>query len=155
LSTGSETLIPGVSCFTGDFEVNTNFVVDAQNNRASIFVIQIFGNYISSGGTMSLINGAQPCNIFFVIDGDFSPIENIIVFGIFLVAGNVIETQSIFLVGSIAALGPLDHQSMLLDNNGNIMPFDTVNIITCSCVNVTIQEPTFEPTPLPTPEPDS
>lgn len=62
---GGKTLTPGVYCFSSTAGLTGTLVLDAQNNPAAEFVFKI-GSALTTaaGATVSLINGASPCNVY-------------------------------------------------------------------------------------------
>ena len=68
-----EILTPGVYNQGGAGSVNGNLVLDAQSDTTAVFIIKINGAFSSSSGSsMSFLNGASPCNIFWLIEGALS-----------------------------------------------------------------------------------
>ncbi|MBK7428558.1 MAG: DUF3494 domain-containing protein [Saprospiraceae bacterium] len=102
-------LTPGVHCAGGASTLNGNLILDGQNNPNAVFIIQIDGAFAStSNSTVTLINGASICNIFWQING---AVElginsffrgNIIASGaISLLSGATIEGRALTTAGAI------------------------------------------------------
>ncbi|MBU2018239.1 MAG: DUF3494 domain-containing protein [Bacteroidetes bacterium] len=68
-----EVLFAGVYYIGSAGSLEGNLTLDAQNNTDEIFIFQ-FGGAFSAGATtsISLINGASPCNVFWVVEGAIS-----------------------------------------------------------------------------------
>ncbi|NUL06089.1 DUF3494 domain-containing protein [Streptomyces lunaelactis] len=60
-----QTLPPGVYNATGPIGLSGTLTLDAQGDPNAVFIFQLASTLItSSASTVSLINGAQPCNVF-------------------------------------------------------------------------------------------
>ncbi|HZJ05807.1 MAG TPA: ice-binding family protein [Nocardioidaceae bacterium] len=64
---GGSTLAPGIYS-SGVFTITNTVTLDAGNNRDAIFVFQSAATLIAASGShVALINGAQPCNVFWLV----------------------------------------------------------------------------------------
>lgn len=69
---GGQTLTPGVYAFGGATSANLTaaspLVLDAQNDPNAVFIFQASSDLVTaSGSTVSLINGAQACNVYWKV----------------------------------------------------------------------------------------
>jgi hypothetical protein len=62
---GGLTLTPGVYCFSSSADLTGTLILNAQGNGGAVFIFRT-GSTITtaSGSSVSLINGASPCNVF-------------------------------------------------------------------------------------------
>lgn len=65
---GGTTVVPGVyDSAAGDFQITGVLTIDGQGDPNSVFIFKAASTFITApGASMSLINGAQSCNIFFI-----------------------------------------------------------------------------------------
>lgn len=66
---GGTTVLPGVyDSAAGDFQITGVLTIDAQGDPNSVFIFKTASTFITApGASMSLIGGAQACNIFFIV----------------------------------------------------------------------------------------
>jgi hypothetical protein len=65
---GGKTLTSGVYCFTSSAQLTGTLVFDAQGDPDAVLIFQIASTLTTaSASTVSLINGAQSCNIFWQV----------------------------------------------------------------------------------------
>jgi hypothetical protein len=66
---GGQTLVAGVyGAASGTFGMTGTLVLDGQNNVDSVFIFQTASTLITGGsGNVTLINGAQACNVFWKV----------------------------------------------------------------------------------------
>lgn len=70
---GGETLTAGVYSIVGAGSVHSSLILDGQNNTSALFVFSFTGALaIAASTSITLINGANASNVFFVADGAFS-----------------------------------------------------------------------------------
>jgi hypothetical protein len=123
LGTGITTLGPGVynANDTLDFP-SGNLTLNAGGDPNAIFIIKSDGLNISSGTSIMLANGANSCNIFFVVDGavDLGSSADVI--------GNILSTESITLSGNNIVIG------RLLTTGGAITLLNGASLITNICI---------------------
>jgi hypothetical protein len=68
---GVGTLIPGVYCYTSTLGLTGTLTLDAQNNPGAVFIIKVGSSLTAGvGSIVQLINGAQPCNVFWAVTTD-------------------------------------------------------------------------------------
>jgi gliding motility-associated-like protein len=67
---GGQTLIPGVHNINDATSLDGELILDAQNNPSAVFIFQIQGAFATTvNSKVTLINGAQACNVFWKIEG--------------------------------------------------------------------------------------
>jgi ice-binding like protein len=65
---GGLTLLPGVYTASSSIGLTGNLTLDAQGDTNAVFIFQVGSTLTTaSGSTISMINGAQPCNVFWQI----------------------------------------------------------------------------------------
>lgn len=65
----NQTLSPNVYCTGAASTINGNLILNGQNNPNSLFIIKIGGALATApNSTVSLINGASLCNVFFQVN---------------------------------------------------------------------------------------
>lgn len=110
-------------------------VIDGQNDPSSVFIFEAgfsgTGLTVGPGSTVSLINGAQACNVFWRVDT--ASIDTTATF-----------KGSILALNSITVANGANIEGRLLARNGNV-----------TLINDTITVPTCASTPTPTPTPSS
>ncbi len=125
---GGTTLVAGVyDSSSTTFGITANqgaLVLDGQNDPSSIFIFQapFSGNglTVGSGSTVSLVNGAQACNVFWRVDS--ASINTTATF-----VGNVLALNSISVANGATI------QGRLLARNGNVTLInDTITIPACT-----------------------
>ena len=63
-----KTLVAGVYCFTSDALLTGTVTLNAQNDPAAVFIFKIDSKLTAaSASSVSLINGANPCNVFWKV----------------------------------------------------------------------------------------
>jgi hypothetical protein len=120
---GGQTLNPGVyNSQSGTFGITGALTLNAQGNPGAVFVFQTASTLISaSASQVNLINGAQPCNVFWQV-GSSATLGTSSVF-----AGNIFSLQSISLNNGVSVTG------RLLARNGAVTLInDTVTRGTCA-----------------------
>ena len=142
-STGAiaaSTLVPGVYNSGTSLGLSGNIILDAGGNANAVFVFQAGSTVVTASGTnITLINGGQPCNVFYSA-GSSATLGT----GTHLV-GNIIAMQSITDNGGSVVNG------RLLARNGAVTLNNTsVSKATCAAV-VATPTPTASPTPTVTP----
>jgi len=89
---GGLTLTPGVSCFASSAQLTGTLTLDGQGDPNAVFVFQIGSTLTTaSGSSVLLLNGANPCNVFFQV-GSSATLGTGTVF-----AGNILAQASITL----------------------------------------------------------
>ncbi|MGI9119049.1 MAG: ice-binding family protein, partial [Acidimicrobiales bacterium] len=65
---GGLTLTAGVYCFSSSAQLTGTLTLDAQGDPNAVFIFKIGSTLITApGSTVNLINGADPCNVFFQV----------------------------------------------------------------------------------------
>ena len=65
-----QTLNAGVYAVAGASTLNGELILDGQTNTDAVFILQIAGPLSTSAGSkITLINGAQACNVFWKVEG--------------------------------------------------------------------------------------
>ena len=125
---GGTTLVSGVyDSASTTFDITAGagaLVLDGQNDPSSVFIFQapFSGNglNVGSGSTVSLINGAQACNVFWRVDS--ASINTTATF-----VGNVLALNSISVANGATI------QGRLLARNGNVTLInDTITVPQCT-----------------------
>jgi hypothetical protein len=139
---GGLTLVPGVYCQTTAPTLTGTLTLNAQGNANAVFLFQIGSTLVTaSGASISLINGALPCQVFWQVSSSAT-----------------IATSTTF-VGNIMALTSIAMQTgaslngRALARNGAVT-LDTNRIIQptgCGYAAPTPVPPPVVPTPTPTP----
>jgi hypothetical protein len=79
---GGETITPGVYSTGGAGSVGGNLTLDGGGNPNAYFVIKFNGALtLGAGSTVTLTNGTQPCNVFWIAEGAISVAANSVVKG--------------------------------------------------------------------------
>jgi hypothetical protein len=116
-------LLPGVYCITEASTLTGNLILDAQNNPNALFIFQIDGAFATSTfASVSLINSAAPCNVYWQVNGAFALGD----FSVF--RGTLIASGAISLLEGSSLLG------RALTTAGAI---STHNITVASCAGCT------------------
>jgi hypothetical protein len=120
---GGSTLTPGVyNSLSGTFGITGALTLNAQGNPSAVFIFQTASTLISaSASQVNLINGAQPCNVFWKV-GSSATLGTSSAF-----AGNILALQSISVNNGVAVSG------RLLARNGAVTLInDTVTRAACA-----------------------
>lgn len=65
-----QSLVPGIYEINGAATLNLNLILDAQGNPDAVFVFQIQGSLsTTAASSVTLLNGAQACRVFWKIEG--------------------------------------------------------------------------------------
>jgi hypothetical protein len=68
LDLGGQVLTDGTYCFTSSAQLTGTLTLDGQGNPNAVFIFQIGSTLTTApGSTVSLINGAQACNVFWQV----------------------------------------------------------------------------------------
>ena len=120
---GGQSLTPGVyKSQSGTFGITGALTLNAQGNPNAVFIFKTASTLISaSASQVNLINGAQPCNVFWKV-GSSATLGTSSAF-----AGNILALQSISVNNGVSVKG------RLLARNGAVTLInDTVTRATCS-----------------------
>jgi hypothetical protein len=120
---GGLTLVPGVYCFSSSAQLTGRLTLDAQGNANSQWVFQIGSTLTTAtNSSVSLINGAVQCNVFWQV-GSSATIQTNTVF-----VGNILALTSITLDG-----GTLNGKALALNGAVTISTQETVDGPACTC----------------------
>ena len=111
---GGQTLTPGVYCFSSAALLTGTLVLDAQFDANAVFIFQIVSKLTSaSGASIRLINGANPCNVYWQV-GSSATIGTSTSF-----SGNILALTSIALQSGASLDGRAlaRNGAVTLDNN--------------------------------------
>ncbi len=62
---GGQTLTPGVYCFASSASITGTLTLNAQGNAAAVFIFRTASTVVTaSNSSVVMINGGQPCNVF-------------------------------------------------------------------------------------------
>jgi hypothetical protein len=116
------TLTPGVYQNSSALGLTGAVTLNAQGNPNAVFIFQAGSTLITgSGSTVNLINGAQPCNVFWQV-GSSATLGTTTTF-----VGNIMALSSISMNNGVTLTG------RALARNGSVtMINDTVNAPTCA-----------------------
>jgi type VI secretion system secreted protein VgrG len=120
---GGQTLVSGIySTAAGTVGLTGTVTLDAQNDPNAVFIFQAASTLITaSSSTVSLINGAQACNVFWQV-GSSATLGTGTTF-----AGNILALTSISLQATVTVSG------RLLARNGAVtLIADTITRPTCT-----------------------
>ena len=121
----NNTVTPGVYCYAAAADLTGPLVLDAQGDPAAEFVFKIGSALTVAGGsTVSLINGASPCNVYWVLGS-----SGTIGAGTFFV-GNILATASITAItgASISGRALASTGAVALDTNAITAPLSCVPV---------------------------
>jgi hypothetical protein len=120
---GGLTLVPGVYCFSSSALLTGTLTLDGQGNANAQWVFQIGSTLTTAtNSTVSLINGAVNCNVFWQI-GSSATIQTGNTF-----VGNIMALTSITLDGGI-----LNGRALASNGAVTISTQETVTAIPCTC----------------------
>jgi len=122
---GGEIIYAGVYFIAGAGSLFGTLILDAQNDTNALFVLKFGGAFtVAVLSKMILINGARPCNVFFiagatVVTGDISIAANAFLKGTFIShAGFCDAGTSLFLEGRLlSTIGAVSSYSSILYTN--------------------------------------
>jgi len=120
---GGQSLTPGVyDSASGTFEITGPLTLNAQGDPNAVFIFKTSTTLVSaSSSSVNLINGAQPCNIFWQV-GSSATLGSNSVF-----VGNILALTSISLDNAVSVSG------RLLARNGAVtLDNDTVTRVPCA-----------------------
>jgi len=141
-----QVLHPGVYLIGAATTLNLGLTLDAQGNPNAVFIIQITGAFsTTAGSSVTLVNGASACNVFWKVEGAFSMAVGSTMRGtvvvnngaISMTPGDTLEGRALSTTGAIAVSG-------IVATNG-CAPFITlpVDLISftgaCECQKVVLQ----------------
>jgi Ice-binding-like/IPTL-CTERM motif len=115
---------PGVRCFTTSAQVTGNLTLDALGNPNAVFIF-VVGTTLGTavGSSVTLINGAQPCNVFWAVGVTAS------LTGASTFVGNILtNTGSITMTAGVHLFG----RALTQAAGAVTMDTDTVDATVCS-----------------------
>lgn len=140
---GGLTLTPGTYCQTTAPTLTGTLTLSGNG----IFIFQIGSTLVTGpGATVSLTNGAQPCNVFWQV-GSSATLDTTTTF-----VGTIMASASISLNNGATIAGrALTQTGQVSLINNQITAPTTCNAATVSGPTATVSGPTATPTPTPTP----
>jgi hypothetical protein len=137
---GGAILTPGVyDSASGTFGITGTVTLDGQNDPDAVFVFQMESTLTTaSASVVSLINGADPCNVYWQV-GSSATLGTVSFF-----EGNILASASITITTGATIVGSALAQ-------GAAVTMDTNTITASACA--AIAPPTATPTPVPSPTP--
>jgi hypothetical protein len=134
-----QTLAPGVYKSASSIGLSGALTLDGQNNAAAVFIFQAGSTLTTaSASTVTLINGAQPCNVFWQVGSSAT-------FGT-----NSKFVGHVLALTSITATTGASFQGQLLARNGAVT-LNTNTFVNDRCAAVVSAAPTATATVTPTP----
>lgn len=131
---GGQTLAPGVYAFphadTANLTAANPLVLDAQGDPNAVFIFQASSDLITaSGSTVSLINGAQACNVFWQVTSSAT-----------LGTGSTF-VGTIMALTSIAVESEVDIEGRALARNGAVtLIADTITSAVCAVTDTELPD---------------
>jgi Ice-binding-like len=130
---GGKTLVPGVYCFSSSAQLTGTLTLDAGGDANAVWVFQIGSTLTTaSASSVVIINGGQPCNVFWQI-GSSATLGTNTTF-----IGNILALTSITLTTDVKVSG-----RALAQNGAVTMDSNTVSLSTCGVPPVTPVPPTL------------
>jgi len=138
---GGQTLTQGVYNSASSIGLTGTLTLDGENDPAAVFIFQAGSTLTTgSGSRINLINGAQPCNVFWQVGSSAT-------FGT-----NSDFTGRVMALTSITATTGASFKGQLLAINGAVT-LDNNTIVNDACAALPTATPTVEPTPTETATP--
>ena len=111
---GGLTLTPGVYCFSSSAQLTGTLMLNAQGNPNAVFVFQIASTLTTaSNSSVQIINGGQPCNVFWQVGSSATLGTNTSFIGSILANASITLNTNTTLSGRALALTG----AVTLDNN--------------------------------------
>ncbi len=127
------TLVPGVYCFSSSAQLTGTLTLNAQGDPNAVWVFQIGSTLTTaSNASVLLINGAQPCNVFWQV-GSSATIGTTTT-----IIGNILALTSINLTTDAKVFG-----RVLARNGAVTMDSNTVALSACAALPITPIPPTL------------
>lgn len=107
-------LFPGVYCTGAASTLNGNLTLDGADDESSIFIFQVNGAFANTvNSTITLINGAKACNIYWQINGAFALLDNSVFKGNALINGAIsLHTNSNLEGRALSTAGAVSTESV-------------------------------------------
>jgi Ice-binding-like len=116
---GGQTLVPGVYTASSSIQLTGTLTLDAQGNPNAVFVFQVGSTLITaSASNVLLINGAQPCNVFWQVGSSATLGTNSNFVGNILALTSISATTGAVIAGRALAR----NGSVTLDTNTITVP---------------------------------
>jgi type VI secretion system secreted protein VgrG len=137
---GGLTLTAGVFCFSSSAQLTGTLTLDAQGDPDAVFIFQIGSTLTTaSNSRVMLINGADPCNVFFQVGSSATLGTNTMFVGTILALQSIGANTGASVAGRLLAL----NGAVTLDSNNVTRPeCDTEPTTTTTEPTTTTTEPT-------------
>lgn len=115
------TLLTGVHTASSTLNLAENGTVtlDAENDPSAVFIFQVGSSLtMEVGSTVALINGADPCNVFWQVSEDATIKTNAMFQGTVLAENAIVAQSGADFIGRLLA----QNASVTLDNNTFVLP---------------------------------
>jgi Ice-binding-like len=123
---GGMTLVPGVYCFASSAGLTGALTLNAQGNPNAVFIFDIGSTLITaSNASVVLINGAEPCNVFWKVGSSATLGTGTVMIG------NILALTSISLTTNATLSG-----RALAQNGAVTMDSNTVSVTSCSTTSL-------------------
>lgn len=153
----SKVITPGTYSTTeGTFANSGALTLDAQGDATAVFIFQAATTLITSAGsTMTLINGAQPCNVYWKVGSSATLGTNSTFVGrIFALTTITAESGANIRGQLLARTGAVNLNANVITNDACIVATPTPTpTATATPTPTPTPTPTATPTPTPTPTP--
>lgn len=114
LDLGGQTLTPGAYASGSSFANSTNLTFDALGDPTAVFIIKAVSTVItSSASTMTMVNGAQACNVFWQVGSSATLGTNSTFIGHIYALTSITATTGATIYGQLLAR----NAAVTLDNN--------------------------------------
>ncbi|MEU8266904.1 ice-binding family protein [Sphaerisporangium sp. NPDC049002] len=124
---GGTTLTPGVyNSASGTFQITGKLTLDAQGDPNAVFIFQTASTLVTaSASTVTLVNGASPCNIFWQVGSSATLGTNS------SFAGNILALTSITVTTGVTVNG-----RVLARNGAVTLDTDAITVPACPVVTI-------------------
>jgi len=153
----SKTVTPGTySASGGTFANSGSLVLDAQGDPNAVFIFQAASTLITSAGsTMSLLNGAQACNVYWKVGSSATLGTNSTFIGKIMALTSITANSGASIQGQLLArTGAVNLNANTITNSSCVTPTPTPTpTVTATPTPTPTPTPTVTATPTPTPTP--
>ncbi|MBK8554420.1 MAG: DUF3494 domain-containing protein [Lewinellaceae bacterium] len=135
---GGQILTPNIYCMGAASSLNGNLILDAQGDPTAMFIFQIDGALeTSTFSSVTLINSANLCNVYWQINGAFSLADGSAFVGTVIANGAISLAIGATLDGrALSTGGAISTSDNVVTNNLCLVPTITCpNAVTISCNN--------------------
>lgn len=132
-----QTLTPNVYCLGAASSLNGNLTLDAQGDPNAIFIFKINGAFSTVVMTnIILANSASICNIYWIVNGQFTLGDNSVFYGTVINDGAIIILNNAYMEGRLLSVaGAVYLNSNIIDNVCSVaLPIDLVSF-SADCKN--------------------